>query len=46
LEVIAPGVVPVDDWRPDDDHPPLPAGSHFRVYAGVGRREDTLRSAG
>jgi hypothetical protein len=37
LEMVDPGLVPVLDWRPDDDTPPGDANSAF-YWAGIGRK--------
>lgn len=38
LELLEPGVVSVDFWRPDDESPKLPAGLATPVYGAVGRK--------
>jgi S-adenosyl methyltransferase len=43
FDLLDPGVVPVDRWRPDDQTPSAPppgggGGAEFWMYAGVGRK--------
>ena len=37
LELLAPGVVSVADWRPDDDGSPRPSAQDVACYGAVGR---------
>jgi len=37
LELVPPGLVPLDDWRPDDDHPPA-AATQVPIHAVVARK--------
>jgi S-adenosyl methyltransferase len=36
-ELVAPGIVPLSDWRPDDPDAPRPDVSEVCVYGGVAR---------
>jgi hypothetical protein len=38
LEVLQPGVVPVENWRPSPQTPAPPRGARAAAYAGVGRK--------
>jgi hypothetical protein len=38
LELVAPGVVPVSEWRADDEPQPRPDPGDVAMYAGVGRK--------
>jgi hypothetical protein len=37
LDLVEPGIVPVVDWRPDDDPATRPSPAEAAVYAGVAR---------
>lgn len=41
LELLEPGLVPIDDWRPTESHPhppAPPAGRPTPIYVGIGRK--------
>jgi hypothetical protein len=39
LELVEPGVVPIEQWRPDDRPPPPPVGGgEPPFHAGIGRK--------
>jgi hypothetical protein len=38
LDMVDPGLVPIEDWRPDDDRPRLPGRRPTPIFAGVGRK--------
>jgi hypothetical protein len=37
LELVAPGVVPLAEWRADDEPEPRPTAAETAMYAGVAR---------
>jgi len=39
LELLEPGIVPVDEWRPDSSAS-VPAGARWRILGGVGKAGD------
>lgn len=41
-ELVDPGVVPLDEWRPDGDAPPRPPGWETPYYAALGHLEPHL----
>jgi hypothetical protein len=38
LELVEPGVVPVDHWRPAEDQPPRPRHEMITIHCAVGRK--------
>jgi O-methyltransferase involved in polyketide biosynthesis len=38
LEIVEPGIVPVSDWRPEDDPADRPVSQDLGIYAVVGRK--------
>jgi hypothetical protein len=38
LDVVEPGLVPIDQWRPADDVPAPPSGRPVPIYGAVGRK--------
>ncbi|WP_432992295.1 SAM-dependent methyltransferase [Dactylosporangium sp. CA-233914] len=38
LDLVAPGIVPVADWRPDDPAAPRPVSRDLGIYAAVARK--------
>ena len=37
-EIVAPGIVAVSDWRPEDETAPRPVSQDLGIYAAVGRK--------